>query len=259
MYLRAVTPTRNCTLNSLVMMPGNTNGTVNMRPVVYPDSGGTPNGQTLMSGGSTVTGMTAGTMVTLPLTTPQSLTAGATYWLGIMVDTGIGTGITGNDALVSGRSASATFTSGAPGTCPTTGSGAATPDLNGVVTLSVANNTYEFPVSPGAPQGLNSYLTDTTVGHEDLYNMGALSQLPSSIYAVQVSALCARSDSGARTVSMRTSSGGTDSGGSLTGQTPNASNSFGYLTSVFLTDPNTGAAWLGTNLNNALAGFKIDS
>jgi hypothetical protein len=106
------------------------------------------------------------------------------------------------------------------------------------------------------PQGA-SYLFDAVAGHEDLYTFSNLAATPSTVHAVAIKANCSRSDSGAKTVSMRMSSAGTDSGGSATGQTPGTS--YGWLTSLFQTDPATGAAWLPANVNAATVGFKIDS
>jgi hypothetical protein len=106
-------------------------------------------------------------------------------------------------------------------------------------------------------QGTQSYVYDSVVGHEDLYAFPALSIAPTAIYAVAVKANVAKSDSGAKTVSMRVNSGGTDSGGSLTGQAPGTS--FGWLTSLFPTDPATGLAWTQAGLNAAQSGIRIDS
>jgi hypothetical protein len=81
--------------------------------------------------------------------------------------------------------------------------------------------------------------------------------VPGTVHAVALKGYCQRSDSGAKTVSLRVKSGSTDSGGSNTGQTP--ATSFGWLTSYFPTDPNTSLPWIGINLDAATAGFKIDS
>jgi hypothetical protein len=116
-------------------------------------------------------------------------------------------------------------------------------------------NYYEVASQP--TQGTLSYVSDSTVGHEDLYTLPNLSATPSTIYAVAIKGNVARSDSGAKTVSLRINSGGTDDGGSLTGQTPGTS--FTWLTSLFPTDPNTGTAWTPTGLNAAQVGIKIDS
>jgi hypothetical protein len=251
LVLRRFTPAVSCTLNSISVMPGATSATANYRPVVYADSAGAAG--TLMSGGSTVVGIASGTVLTMPLTTPQSLTAGTQYWLGLMDDTSVGLQLMDGNNL--GYRAAATFTSGAPGTAPAMTSGQATYLLWGNLTGISGNNWYE--VSQNNPPGLPSYVFDATVGHEDLYNFNALSVIPAHVYAVAVKAYCERSDSGAKTVSMRMHSSATDSGGTATGQTPGTS--FGWLTSLFETDPNGAIAWTGAALNAATSGFHVDS
>jgi hypothetical protein len=251
LVLRRFTPAVSCTLASIGFVPAATSATANYRPVVYADSAGAAG--TLMSGGSTVTGTTTGTAVTMPLTTPQSLSAGTQYWLGLMDDTSVVLQQTDGNLL--GYRAAATFTSGAPGTAPAMTSGQPSFLFWGNLTSISGNNWYE--VSQQAPPGALSYVFDATVGHEDLYNFGALSVIPAHVYAVAVKAYCERSDSGAKTVSMRMKSSATDSGGTATGQTPGTT--FGWLTSLFETDPNGSVAWTGAALNAATSGFHVDS
>lgn len=249
--LRRFVPSVACTIASISGLPGSTSGTTNLRGVIYADSGGVPG--TLMSSGSTITGITANTVVTLPLTTPQSLTAGTAYWLGLMSDTNIVTWQT-VDTSAAGYRASATFTSGAPGTAPAMTSGQSTWLWWGNLTGITGNNWYEAAQQP--PPGLPSYLFDA-LNHEDLYNFTPLSVAPATVHAVAVKGFAAKSDSGAKTVSLRVKSGGTDSGGTSTGQAPGTT--FGWLGSYFPTDPNTSAPWTGANLDAATSGFKVDS
>jgi hypothetical protein len=250
LILRKFTPAVAGTLASITTVSNVTNGTVNLRPAVYADSAGTAG--SLLSSGSTVTGVTVATPVTLPLTTPQSLSAGTQYWLGVMLDTNINMQL--SDGLSAGYARTGlTFGSGAPnpaGTIAAAGSYFIWGNLTGV-----AVNYDEVNNQP--PDGQYSYVFDATVNHEDLYTFGALSVTPLSVYAVVVKGYIQRSDAGAKTVSLRTKSGASDSGGSLTGQTPAAT--YGWLTSVFETDPGTGAAWTGPNLNAATSGVKVDS
>lgn len=239
------------TLNSIGGMPTATNGTVNLRGVVYADSSGVVG--SLMSSGTTVTGTTANTAITLPLTTPQSLAAGTAYWLGVMSDATV-SGWANLDGALSGYRVSATFASGAPAT-PVLSSGFATWMFWGNLTGITGNNYDEVNNQP--PDGQYSYIYDSTVGHEDLYNFNALSSPPGNIYAVGVKAYAQKSDSGTRTVSMRVKSGATDSGGSATGQA--LGTSFGWLASYFTTDPDTSLAWSSSTLNAATSGFRVDS
>jgi hypothetical protein len=253
-YVRPFTPSRACTINSISISVNATSATVNLRPVVYSDSSGVPG--SLLSGGSTVTGITAATIATLPLTTPQSLTAGTQYWLGYMADIAVTNAFQAYDASAVGRTATSTFSSGAPGTAPSTTAGQTTVLLWGNVTLASAANFYEVSQSP-PPAADTSYVADGTVSDEDLYNFANLSAVPASIYAVAVKAFCKRSDSGARTVSLRMKSSTTDGGGSSTGQTP--ATSYAWIGSNFETDPNGSIPWTGVNLNAATTGIKIDA
>jgi hypothetical protein len=189
----------------------------------------------------------------MPLTAPQSLTAGTQYWLGFMMDTSVQ--MQGADSLTSGRSNSITsFSGGAPSTAPVL-SVTASVLLWGNITLTAPVNYYEVNQQP--PAGTNSYVYDSTVNHEDLYNFPTLSVVPLNVYAVAVKGYAMKSDSGTRTVSLRAKSGATDSGGSLTSQV--LGTSFQWYGSFFPTDPNTGAAWTGAALNLATSGFRVDS
>lgn len=252
LVLRRFTPTVACTISSIGIMPAASSGAANYRGVIYADSGGTAPGA-LMSSGTQVTGVTSGTAATLPLTTPQSLSAGTQYWIGFINDTAVLVAQTDGASL--GYRAANTYASGAPGTAPAMTSGQVSWMLWGNLTGITGNNWYEAAQQP--PPGLPSYVFDATVNHEDLFNFGALSAIPAAVYAVAVKAYVGKSDSGARTVSMRTKSGATDSAGSLAGQAPGTS--FGWLGSYFPTDPNTSAAWTGAALNAATSGLKVDA
>ena len=254
LYLRPLTPSRSCTLNSISIMPVQTLSTANLRPVIYADNAGSPTGGALLSTGSTVVGQTAGTPVTMPLTTPQSLTAGTQYWLGWMVDTAP-SNVAGADTNNTGRTVTATFSSGAPATGPAMTTGAITPLVWGNITLAAPVNYYEVNQQP--PPGTASYVYSSTPAQEDLYNFPNLSTPGAVIHSVAVKGFAQKSDAGTRTMSLRTKSGLTDSGGSLTGQA--LGTSMQWYGSFFPTDPNTSAAWTVTNLNNALGGMRLDS
>jgi hypothetical protein len=253
-YVRPFTPARACTLNSITVIANATSAAVNLRPIVYSDSSGAPG--TLLTGGATVTGLTSGSQTNMPVTTPQSLSAGTQYWLGYMADIAVTNGMALYDSSAAGRTGTSTFSTGAPSSPPTLTTGQATVMLWGNVTLASAANYYEVNQQP-PPAANMSYVGDGTVSDEDLYTFPNLSAIPASIYAVAVKAFCARSDSGARTVSLRVKSSSTDGGGSSTGQTPGTS--YGWIGSNFETDPNGSIAWTGVNLNAATTGFKIDA
>ena len=250
MVVKAYTPTVNCTLNAITMFPQATSATNNLRPVLYADSSGLPG--SLIDTGSTVTGMTIGVPLTLPLTIPQSLTAGTQYWLGFMFETG---GIAWYGQSVGGntRIANATFSSGAPSTFPAPATEITNPThVIGHITLASPVNVYSLT---NPPQGNFSYVFEGTVGEEDLYNFPPVGA--PVVHAVAVKASLAKSDSGAKTASLRLKSGSTNSAGSVASVTPGTT--YGWGASYFSTDPNTSAAWTPTGLNAAQAGVRVAS
>jgi len=249
--VRPFTPTRNMTLNSVCFTCNAASATVNLRPMVYTDSANNPG--TLMSAGATVLGAAVGT-VTMPLTTPQALTAGTQYWLGLMVDSNPVNLFSQNDGSATDRIGTATFASGAPGTAPSNGGGTATM-IWGSVTLATPANFYEVSQQP--TQGNNSFLYDASAGHEDLFNFPALTA-PLAIYAVAVKAALAKSDAGAKTASVRLKSGATDSAGTggtalAPGLTP------GWMTSHYELNPNGSVAWTKAALDAAQSGVKVET
>lgn len=253
LYLRAFTPPVACTLSSITILPNSTSGPVQHRPVVYADSSGAAGA--LLASGAVVAGATLGVNKTMPLTAPLSLSAGQQYWLGFMTDIA-GIRMLMNDDANTGYVANATFASGAPSTAPAMTAGQFTYLVYGNLTAMAAVNNW-FEVSQQPPPDVRSYVFSATVGAEDLFNFPPLSTPPAAIYAVTVKAFCAKSDAGARTVSMRMKSGATDSGGSATGQA--LGTAFQWLNSVFPADPATGTAWTLAGLNSSQSGFRIDS
>jgi len=251
LYLRPLTAARAMTLNTIYVMPSGTSPSANWRMVVYADNSGLPGA--LLGQSNAAVGITSGTVMVGNLITPVSLTSGVQYWLGFMCDTA-SINFLMQDTLNQGRSATATFTVGAPSSAPAMAANS-TATVWGAVTLTAPVNFYEVNQQPPASQ--YSYVYDSVVGHEDLYNFGALSVIPTAVYAVSVKSFAAKSDTGVRTMSNRLLSGGVDSGGSLTGQT--LSQSFQWYGTNFDTDPGTSAAWTGVGLNAAQSGFRIDS
>jgi hypothetical protein len=250
--LRSVIPAANCTLTAISFVAGATaSATVNLRPVVYSSVSGVPGA--LLGSGSTTAGTTANTLKTMPLTSGVALSAGTQYFIGFMCDIAVNAGLTQYSSVADDFTATATFASGAPGTAPAMANTTSTV-IAGNVTASGAN---WFSVAQNPVQGGLSYVADATVGHEDLYGYGTLSAVPLAIYAVAVKASVAKSDAGAKTLSLRLKSGGTDSAGSAGTLAPGTS--YGWLTSLYPTDPATGTAWTAASLNAAQAGVRVES
>lgn len=250
LFLRKFTSTVSCTLNSVACIPNQTSATAKFKAVAYSDSAGSPS--TLLSSGTEVVGTTSGTTLTGALVTPQSLTLGTSYWIGFITDTSVV--LQEVDSSTTGEKAANTYTSGAPGTAPAMTIGQSNWIIYGNVT-GTGINYYEVDINP--PPGDISFVFDSTVGHEDLYQFPNLTTTPAAIYTVAVKGYMRNATSGARTIDMRMHSGTTESGGSHTGQSP--ATTYGWMDSFFDTDPNTSAAWTPSGLNNAKSGVKIDS
>lgn len=249
-YLRKYIPEVNETINSVSMIPNATSTTAKFKAAIYPDSGGSPNGQTLMSGGTEVIGCTSDAVLTGALTTPQALTAGTPYWVGFIGDTSIN--LRQNDSGTTGVKAAATYTSGVPATCPTVTTG----QVNWCIWGNCTGAAVSWPaVKHNPPPGDISYVFSNTVGDEDLLSFPALSTTPTKIYYGAVRAVVKRSDAGSRTIDFRMKSSSTSSSGSLAGQSPALS--YTVMNSFFATDPNTGVDWTPSGWNAAYAGYKI--
>lgn len=253
LVLMPVKPAINCTFNGVGILPAATSAGANFKPVLYPDSGGLPDTTSLLSAGSQVTGCTANTGLSLPLTTPQSLTAGTQYWAGYITDISVAiVEIDVNSAK--GRKAANTYSSGAPATCPTTTAAQPTFAIWGNVS-GEAHNFSEVDRNP--PAGILSYVASSTVGNTDQYTFGALSSTPANIASVKLSGYIADSDVGARTVNLEITSGSATGGGSNAGFTPNVN--FGWIDTYFDVDPNTSAAWAAAAVNAATGGWQIET
>lgn len=252
LFLRRYIPSVGGMLANVCVLPQGSAASANFRPVVYADNAGSPG--TLLSTGAQVTGATTGTTIIMPLTTAQTLVAGAAVWLGYMCDTTISMSRQDNSSYPTsaGYSASVTYTSGAPSTAPSMSSGQVSLQIWGTVT-GIASNFGE--INQAQAGGDLSYVASNTVGQEDRYAFASLSSSPSNIAGVKVSALVRKSDSGSRTVSVQLKSGSTEVAGSA--QAPGTS--YTYLNAYFDNDPNTGAAWTASGVNSLTAGAKIAS
>lgn len=114
-------------------------------------------------------------------------------------------------------------------------------------------------VSVQTNDGDTSYIASSTVAQEDLYTFPTLASAsisPVTIAGVVPFAICKRSDSGARTVSVRCKSGATDTAVLTDAAVPLT---YAFRGTMQATDPNTGAAWTTAGVNGMSAGVKIDA
>lgn len=252
LYLRKVTaPVGGATLNSVTIVPAATSAGANFKAVLYADSAGAP--AALIATGTQVTGTTSGATLTLPFSAGQALTASTSYWIGYITDTSVT--VYQSDTGTTGWEKTNTYASGAPNPAGTaTSTTFANLILWGNCTATTTNWIETSGQVPYGAWGDFSYVFDSTVGHEDLFSIGALSVTPNTIYTVGVYAFLKDSAAGARTVTINLKSGGTDSAGS--GFTPGNTN-YGWSFNYYATDPNTASAWGASGLNAATSGYKI--
>lgn len=243
-------PAGGVTLNSNSIVPNVTNGTVKFKAVLYADSAGAPGA--LTATGTEVVGCVAATALVLPFASGQVLTAGTAYWIGYITDTSVAIYVA--DTLGTGRTKANTYASGAPNPAGVTVASASWM-IWGNCTAASTNSAVEAEQQPLGVWGDFGYVVSSNVGDEDLFGFPALSGSPISVYAVAVSGYMRDQAAGARTVTLNTKSGATDSPGSNAGFTPTTT--YGWASTILLVDPSTTTAWTVAGVNAATSGYKI--
>ena len=251
-----VTAEQAANLSSIGVYPSSSSGTAKFKGVLYSDNAGAPG--SLIAVGTEVIGCTASTVLTLPFSAAQALTAGTQYWIGLITDTSLNLYIS-NLTLVGQRKAN-TYTSGAPAGPLTgmttsqqswciwgnlTGTSVSWPQVND----SISDN---FPFSDDL-----EYNSSSTVGQQDYYSTTALSITTPTIHCTAVKAFMKKGDTGVRTVDLRLKSAGVESSGDTTGFA--LSTSYQYIGSYYWTDPATGLPFTQSALQASKIGYKIAS
>lgn len=246
LILVPVTPSTNMTINNVGTLPRTTITTAKFKGVIYSDSAGAPG--SLLSSGTEVIGCTSGVNLSLPLASPQALTGGTQYWIGLITDTSIAYQLSDTWSAL-GQSKANTYTSGAPAG-PLSGMTTFQSPwaLWGICTSPAMNYpAINKSMSPQSASVLLSSNSSATIGQEDLYNTQRLSTIPTAIYSVKVSANVQKTSASAaqRFFSIRLKNSSADNGGSnlnnlniAPGTTP------AWYSSRFDTDPNTNIPWI---------------
>ena len=248
LYLAKFTPNVNCTVNSVLITAESTNNLANFKGVIYSDNAGVPNA--LLSTGTQVTGCVAGSPVVMPLITPQALTAGTPYWIGLIGDSSVS--LLQFGSTTSGYRANNTYGSGAPGTAPTMTAGQLAIVLYGSC-VGAATNWESEALNP--PIGDLSSVSSAVVATSDLYVFPAIPSSVTRVYSVGVSGNVKLSEPGVHTFDLLTLSGATLGAGSNTGITPTID--YAWYDSYFDTDPNTSVAWAPIDVTNGFYGMSI--
>lgn len=250
-----VTPAINMTINSVGMFPAANNSFAKAKGVIYSDNAGAPG--SLLSSGTEIIGFATATPLTLPLTTPQALTANTQYWIGYITDTSVSIYQSDNISSQGQRKAN-TYTSGAPaGPLSAMTTGQVTWAMWGNCTAGSNFDSVNKVPSPMMILEPIAYTQSSTAGQIDLYTASPMPITPAFVYSVKVSVMAQRSDVGVRTMNIHAKSNLSDSTGTNINITP-ASNMQWY-SSRFDVDPATSGAWGPTAINLLKIGYEVAS
>jgi hypothetical protein len=106
-------------------------------------------------------------------------------------------------------------------------------------------------VNDPAPN-VTDYISSSTVGQLDVFQMQNVAVTPSLIYGMQLSACALKSDAGARSIKLLVSS---NSVVATSAPLPLSTSQI-YVRALQLTDPNTGGPWTPSTVNSALGGVE---
>lgn len=107
-------------------------------------------------------------------------------------------------------------------------------------------------VSEVAVDDDTTYNSDSTSGHVDTFNHGALASTPTTIFGVQIVSKIRKDDVTARSARNKLKSGATTTNGASFVLTT----SYQYVKDMYVLDPNTAAAWSGANANATKIGYE---
>jgi hypothetical protein len=117
----------------------------------------------------------------------------------------------------------------------------------------LANNWQNAGSVPPVPG--SDYNSNGTVGAQDTFNCGTIAPGLGTVYGLNVKSLLSKTDAGPRTAAGVVKSGST----TLAATAVAVSTSPEVVSGIFMTDPNTGAAWSDAAVNAAKIGYKIVS
>ncbi len=230
------TPPYDCTLSSMTIN-ANASATANCKFALFADGGGSTVGTLVSNGSSNVLSNPVAGLNTVTWSTPPAMTGGTQYWLGsdqdatVVYKTG-GAGIT--------PTATVTYAS-FPTNSPTTASNNTSHNM---VLSVVATSNYQL-VDETTQDGATTFISDTTVGHLDIYNLADLPYTPTTIGFVQARGIMWKSDAGAKTGGIAINSGTVVTSGTLVLST----SSLTAIVPAQTVDPNTGSAWAAAAVN----------
>lgn len=239
------TPSFSGTVGS-ILLPVSTASTGNVKCCIYSTVGGVP---AIVLGSATPVAAPALGNAIFTFGTPVSVTAGTQYFAAICADSNSGQHGVGSAALGFNWGA-ATYAS-----FPTNNPGPLTSGANTLpVTINITPTTTASFAFVSEPQqdGTVSYVYDTNPTDADFYGIAGIPITPTTTIATTTRAYVQKADAGTRAGAVQLKSGAT------TVQSPTLPAlgvaAFTWAWRMDLVDPNTGAAWTATAVNNAQIG-----
>jgi hypothetical protein len=187
----------NGTLGS-VTLPITTASTANFKCAIFSSSAGVPGN--VLGTATPISAPGVGT-ATWIFGTPVTVTQGTTYFVCVIPDASSGQ-YTQNSASNAGFQSTATAYAAWPVNNPTGLVAIPTPAYTVVITPSAGLTNAPF-VADIQQDAAVTYVSSSTVGQTDLYNIAPISGTPTGIIGVTTRVLCQKSDAGTRNVELR--------------------------------------------------------
>ena len=122
----------------------------------------------------------------------------------------------------------------------------------GTVQWTPSTGTVHFDMVNEPAPNITDYISSSTIGQSEAFQMQNIATTPSLIYGMQVSAAALKSDAGARSIKVIVVSN------LIEAESPDfpLSTSQTYVRWIFLVDPNTGTPWTPLAVNGALGAVR---
>jgi hypothetical protein len=191
--------------------------------------------------------------ITLSFPTPTYITAGQSYWVGVVNDSGtVALNVVNSPAGCTKRlNATAVVYASWPVSNPI-----ATSDPGNVpgVALIYTSQSNSDSVSEFYQDQTSNYVFSSTPGQNDLYTIGSIGATPFQVFGVTTRGYFEKSDSGTRNATVQLKSGGTTVQGP---DTALVTATWGWIYRTDTVDPATGAAWTPTAVNGVNIGPRV--
>jgi len=127
------------------------------------------------------------------------------------------------------------------------------PASNDAVQWTPNGNANNFGCVNELPwNGDTTYISSSTPGQQDTFNINALSSTPLNIFAVQVTYAARKDDANTRTIAGVLKSGAA----SVVGANNNLASTYQVFSDIYANDPNTSAPWSAAAVNAAKIGVR---